>query len=149
MLMLLTGLTFQKYGLNARRTVLLPIEKHYVYKRVIALTNCKLVLPVMDFIRMAICFNPRVAKQSTENDVKYQKTFMMDTFEIEVATGGSSITYTIKPLEDGSFQVSQKDDAVGIVFPNTRVNGVTWTTDDDIDDDLLENIGKAIEAEKL
>lgn len=74
---------------------------------------------------------------------------MMDTFDIEVATGGSSITYTIKPLEDGSFQVSQEDDAVGIVFPNTREKGITWTTDDDIDDDLLENIGKAIEAEKL
>jgi hypothetical protein len=73
----------------------------------------------------------------------------MDTFEIEVATGGSSITYTIKPLEDGSFQVFQKDDIVGVVFPNTREKGITWTTDDDIDDDLLENIGKAIEAEKL
>lgn len=73
----------------------------------------------------------------------------METFEIEVATGGSSITYTIKTLEDGSFQVFQKDDEVGKVFPNTRENGVTWTTDDDIDDDLLENIGKAIEAEKL
>jgi hypothetical protein len=73
----------------------------------------------------------------------------METFEIEVATGGSSITYSINPLEDGSFQVLQQQDVVGIVFPNTREQGVTWTTDDDIDEDLLENIGKAIEAEKL
>ena len=73
----------------------------------------------------------------------------METFEIEVATGGSSITYTIKPLADGSFQVFQKDEGVGIVFPNTRKKGITWTTDDEIDDDLLENIGRAIEAEKL
>jgi hypothetical protein len=73
----------------------------------------------------------------------------METFEIEVATGGSSITYSINPLEDGSFQVLQQHDVVGIVFPNTREQGVTWTTDDDIDEDLLENIGKAIEAEKL
>lgn len=73
----------------------------------------------------------------------------MEQFEIEVATGGSSITYTIQPLEDGSFQVFQKKDPVGIVFPNTREKGITWTTDDDIDDDLLENIGRAIEAEKL
>jgi hypothetical protein len=73
----------------------------------------------------------------------------METFEIEVATGGSSITYSINPLEDGSFQVLQQQDVVGIVFPNTREQGVTWTTDDDIDEDLLENIVKAIEAEKL
>jgi hypothetical protein len=88
-------------------------------------------------------------KQSLDIDVKYQKTNKMDTFEIEVATGGSSITYTITPLEDGRFQVNQKDDVVGVVAPNTREQGITWTTDDDIDDDLLENIGRAIEAEKL
>ncbi len=73
----------------------------------------------------------------------------MEKFEIEVATGGSSITYTIESLEDGSFKVFQKDDVVGVVFPNTREKGITWTTDDEIDDDLLENIGRAIEAEKL
>ncbi len=73
----------------------------------------------------------------------------METFEIEVGTGGASISYTIKPQEDGSFQVNQKDEVVGVVTPNTREKGVSWTTDDDIDDDLLENIGKAIEAERF
>jgi hypothetical protein len=73
----------------------------------------------------------------------------MENFEIEVATGGSSITYLIQPLEDGSFQVFQQEEVVGIVFPNTREQGVSWTTDDEIDEDLLENIGKAIEAEKF
>jgi hypothetical protein len=73
----------------------------------------------------------------------------METFEIEVATGGSSITYVITPLEDGKFQVNQNEDLVGIVYPNTQQKGVTWYTDDDIDEDLLENIGAAIEAEKM
>jgi len=73
----------------------------------------------------------------------------MENFEIEVATGGSSITYTVTVLEDGKFQVNQDDDLVGIVYPNTQEKGITWYTDDDIDDDLLENIGAAIEAEKM
>jgi hypothetical protein len=73
----------------------------------------------------------------------------METFDIEVATGGSSITYTINPLEEGTFQVMLKEEVVGVVIPVARENGFTWTTDDDIDDDLLENIGRAIEAEKL
>jgi len=73
----------------------------------------------------------------------------MESFDIEVATGGSSITYTVTVLEDGKFQVNQNDDLVGIVYPNTQEKGITWYTDDDIDDDLLENIGAAIEAEKM
>jgi hypothetical protein len=73
----------------------------------------------------------------------------MEAFEIEVATGGSSITYVIVPLEDGKFQVNQNEDLVGIVYPNIQETGVTWYTDDDIDDDLLENIGAAIAAEKM
>ncbi|MDB5020317.1 MAG: hypothetical protein JWQ28_1444 [Pedobacter sp.] len=73
----------------------------------------------------------------------------MEAFEIEVATGGSSITYNILPLEDGKFQVNQNEDLVGIVYPNTQEKGVTWYTDDDIDEDLLENIGAAIQAEKM
>ena len=73
----------------------------------------------------------------------------MESFEIEVATGGSSITYTVTVLENGKFQVNQDDDLVGIVYPNTQEKGITWLTDDDIDDDLLENIGAAIEAEKM
>ena len=73
----------------------------------------------------------------------------MEAFEIEVATGGSSITYVITPLEDGKFQVNQNKDLVGIVYPNTQEKGVVWYTDDDIDDDLLENIGAAIAAEKM
>lgn len=71
----------------------------------------------------------------------------MEKFEIEVATGGSSITYAITPLADGKFQVNQGDDLVGIVYPNTQEKGVTWYTEDDIEDDLLNNIGTAIEAE--
>jgi hypothetical protein len=73
----------------------------------------------------------------------------METFDIEVATGGSSITYTINPLEDGTFEVMLKEEVVGVVIPLAREKGYSWTSDDDIDDDLLENIGKAIEAEKL
>jgi hypothetical protein len=73
----------------------------------------------------------------------------MEDFEIEVATGGSSITYTVTPLEDGKFQVKQEEDQVGIVYPNTQEKGITWYTDDDIEEELLLNIGKAIEAEKL
>jgi hypothetical protein len=73
----------------------------------------------------------------------------MEAFEIEVATGGSSITYTVRPLEDGKFEVKQEDDLVGVVYPNTKEQGITWYTDDDIDDDLLENIGNAIQAEKM
>jgi hypothetical protein len=73
----------------------------------------------------------------------------MESFDIEVATGGSSITYTVTVLEDGKFQVNQDNDLVGIVYPNTQEKGITWYTDDDIDDDLLENIGAAIEAEKM
>jgi len=73
----------------------------------------------------------------------------MESFDIEVATGGSSITYTVTVLEDGKFQVNQNDDLVGVVYPNTQEKGITWYTDDDIDDDLLENIGAAIEAEKM
>jgi hypothetical protein len=73
----------------------------------------------------------------------------METFDIEVATGGSSLTYTINPLAEGTFQVLLKEEVVGVVIPVAREKGYTWTTDDDIDDDLLENIGKAIEAEKL
>jgi uncharacterized OB-fold protein len=73
----------------------------------------------------------------------------MESFEIEVATGGSSVTYTVNVLEDGKFQVRQNDELVGIVYPNTQEKGITWYTDDDIDDDLLENIGVAIEAEKM
>jgi hypothetical protein len=73
----------------------------------------------------------------------------MEAFEIEVATGGSSITYAVTPLEDGKFQVNQDEDLVGIVYPNIQEKGVTWYTDDDIDDDLLENIGAAIAAEKM
>ena len=73
----------------------------------------------------------------------------MESFDIEVATGGSSITYTVTVLEDGKFQVNQIDDLVGVVYPNTQEKGITWYTDDDIDDDLLENIGAAIEAEQM
>jgi hypothetical protein len=78
-----------------------------------------------------------------------QSLIIMETFEIEVATGGSSITYVITPLKDGKFQVNQNEDLVGIVYPNTQEKGVTWYTDDDIEEDLLENIGAAIEAEKM
>jgi len=80
---------------------------------------------------------------------KVPKMINMETFDIEVATGGSSITYTIKPLEDMTFQVLLKEEPVGVVIPVAREKGFSWTTDDEIDDDLLENIGKAIEAEKL
>lgn len=73
----------------------------------------------------------------------------MEDFEIEVATGGSSMTYTVTPLEDGKFQVNQGGDLVGTVYPNTQEKGITWYTDDEIDEELLENIGRAIEAEKL
>jgi hypothetical protein len=73
----------------------------------------------------------------------------MKTFEIEVATGGSSITYTITPLEDGKFQVNLGDELIGTVYPNTQEKGITWFTDDDIEEDLLGNIGIAIEAEKM
>jgi hypothetical protein len=73
----------------------------------------------------------------------------METFEIEVATGGSSITYTITPLEDGKFQVNLGDELIGTVYPNTQEKGITWFTDDDIEEDLLGNIGIAIEAEKM
>jgi hypothetical protein len=96
---------------------------------------------------------PDPIKYVANNDV--QKTFIrntnsnMEDFEIEVATGGSSITYTVTPLEDGKFEVKQGDDLVGTVYPNTKEQGTTWYTDDDIDDDLLENIGTAIQAEKM
>jgi hypothetical protein len=73
----------------------------------------------------------------------------METFEIEVATGGSSITYTITPLADGKFQVNLGDELIGTVYPNTQEKGITWFTDDDIEEDLLGNIGIAIEAEKM
>jgi hypothetical protein len=78
-----------------------------------------------------------------------QSLTFMEAFEIEVATGGSSITYVVTPLEDGKFQVNQGDDLVGVVYPNTQEKGVTWYTDDDIDLDLLDNIGAAIQAEKM
>lgn len=102
---------------------------------------------LQNFENTRVCENPET--MSMRKRFIRQRILIMETFEIEVATGGSSITYEITPLADGKFQVNQGDERVGTVYPNTQEKGVTWFTDDDIEDDLLEHIGAAIEAEKM
>jgi hypothetical protein len=72
----------------------------------------------------------------------------MEPYDIEVATGGLSITYTVKKEEDGKYLIMQDKDVLGKVSGMVAEKGITWETDDDIDNLLLEAIGHAIEAEE-
>jgi len=72
----------------------------------------------------------------------------MEPYEIEVATGGLSITYTVKKEEDGKYLILQEEEELGKISGIVSEKGITWSTDDDIDNLLLESIGKAIEAEE-
>ncbi|MDO7745020.1 MAG: hypothetical protein MUP99_14660 [Pedobacter sp.] len=72
----------------------------------------------------------------------------MEPYEIEVATGGLSITYTVQQEEDGQFKIMQDEEVLGKIYPDVLENGVTWNTSDDIDELLLNSIGQAIEAQE-
>jgi hypothetical protein len=77
-----------------------------------------------------------------------EKIYIMEPYEIEVATGGLSITYTVKKEEDGKYLILQEEEELGKISGIVSEKGITWSTDDDIDNLLLESIGKAIEAEE-
>jgi len=72
----------------------------------------------------------------------------MEPYEIEVATGGLSITYTVQQEEDGQFKIMQEEEVLGKIYPDVLENGVTLNTSDDIDELLLNSIGQAIEAQE-
>ena len=72
----------------------------------------------------------------------------MEPYDIEVATGGLSITYTVQRESDGQFRIMQDDDELGLIYPDVMDNGVTSNTADDIDDLLLNSLGAAIEAQE-
>lgn len=72
----------------------------------------------------------------------------MKSYQIEAATGGLSITYTVRPQEDGQFKIMKDKDQLGLIYPEVTKDGTTWHTDDDIDDLLLNAIGQAIEAQE-
>jgi len=72
----------------------------------------------------------------------------MKPYEIEVATGGLSITYTVRKEEDGQFRIMQGDEELGLIYPDVMANGITWHTQDNIDELLLNEIGRAIEAQE-
>lgn len=73
----------------------------------------------------------------------------METYEIEVATGGLSVTYTVALQEDGTYLITHGKDRLGQIYPEVLGNGVIWYTDDDIDEQLLKAIGEAIEVQEM
>jgi hypothetical protein len=79
--------------------------------------------------------------------VELQKQ-LMKPYDIEVATGGLSITYQVYKEEDGKYLIKQDDDIVGKISGTVNEKGIHWETDEDIDNLLLEAIGNAIEAEE-
>lgn len=69
----------------------------------------------------------------------------MDEFEI-IANG---ITYTIHPVNDGSFKIYDGDDLIGTIEPQVNIDGnLEWTSPDLLTFEMVQTIGQAIEMKE-
>jgi len=73
----------------------------------------------------------------------------MKPYDIEVGTGGLSVTYKVSFEQDGKYVIMLGEEKIAVIFPEVLDNGVVWYAEEEIDNLLLNEIGKAIEAEEM
>ena len=64
----------------------------------------------------------------------------MENFEINV--NGS--TYSVAPQENGTYRILKGEEKIGVIYAEPGENGTDWKTLDDLDTQLVVNLGQAI-----
>ncbi|MES2828821.1 MAG: hypothetical protein V4687_11715 [Bacteroidota bacterium] len=64
----------------------------------------------------------------------------MQSFEIQLLES----KLTIEPQENGTYRIMEGEEKVGVVYPEPDGDQVTWSTQDELDTDFVQQIGELI-----
>ncbi|MEJ2880569.1 hypothetical protein [Pedobacter sp. GR22-6] len=64
----------------------------------------------------------------------------MESFEIQL----SEDHFIIEPLQNGLYRILEGEIKVGVIFPEPDGDQVKWTSQDDLEEGFVEQVGKLI-----
>jgi hypothetical protein len=64
----------------------------------------------------------------------------MESFEIQLLAD----RFTIEPLENGLYRIMEGENKIGVIFPEPDGDQVTWTTQDELEQGFVQQIGELI-----
>ncbi|MEJ2880458.1 hypothetical protein [Pedobacter sp. GR22-6] len=64
----------------------------------------------------------------------------MESFEIQLLED----RFTIEPLENGLYRILEGEIKVGVIFPEPDGDQVKWTTQDELEDGFVQQVGELI-----
>ena len=64
----------------------------------------------------------------------------MESFEIQLLED----RFKIEPLENGLYRILQGENKLGVIFPEPDGDQVKWTTQDELEDGFVQQIGELI-----
>ena len=64
----------------------------------------------------------------------------MESFEIQLLED----RFKIEPLENGLYRIMAGENKVGVIFPEPDGDQVKWTTQDELEDGFVQQVGELI-----
>jgi len=64
----------------------------------------------------------------------------MESFEIQLLED----RFQIEPLENGLYRIMDGDNKVGVIFPEPNGDQVKWTTQDELEEGFVKQVGELI-----
>lgn len=65
---------------------------------------------------------------------------IMETFEIQLLED----RFRIEPLENGLYRIMEGENKVGVIFPEYDGDQVKWTSQDELENGFVQQIGELI-----
>lgn len=69
----------------------------------------------------------------------------MESFEVQLVND----RFTIEPQDNGLYRILQGEEKIGAVYADARDNEIVWTTQDDLEEGFVQQIGELITEHNL
>lgn len=73
------------------------------------------------------------------------KFILMESFEIQLLED----RFTIEPLDSGLYRIFKGEEKIGVIFAEASGNEVVWTTQDELEDGFVQQVGELITEHNL
>lgn len=58
-------------------------------------------------------------------------------------------TYQIEPQEKGTFRIFEREEKIGVIYPEVEEDGTVWKTMDELDSDFVAQIGELVSEHNM